>query len=115
MKLSGNKEFKLRNYEEAIYKYREAVGMCGNNHNDTKSKCYNNIGVCHKREENYEEAAKAFTKAIDLIENYVKARMFRAQCYSKIEKFDKSSADMKYLENLANELENKELLMRIQM
>jgi tetratricopeptide (TPR) repeat protein len=90
--------------------------MCGKNpdHENTKSKCFNNMGLAAMRLEEHKDGAEYFSSAIELIDNYVKARFNRAKCYSKIEEFEKSSADMKFLEELAKELNDGNLLIQVQ-
>ncbi|MEW5984891.1 MAG: tetratricopeptide repeat protein [Acidobacteriota bacterium] len=73
------------NFDEAIAKFNEAIGMVPNCFD-----CYYNIGYAETQKKAYEQAEAAFLKAIELKPDYVDAYNGLATVYNAQKKFDKA-------------------------
>jgi tetratricopeptide (TPR) repeat protein len=75
------------NYEEAVTKFNEALGI-----SDKCSECYYNIGVIYSQQKKYDDAETAFKKAIELKADYADAYNGLANVYNAQRKFDEAGA-----------------------
>jgi len=76
-----------QNYEEAIAKFNEAIGI-----SDVCSECYYNLGVVYSQQKKYDEAETAYKKAIEIKADYADAYNGLANVYNAQRKFDDAAA-----------------------
>lgn len=90
----GNEAFQQKNYKEAINVYSEALAE-----EDRKlptafsSIFYANRAAAHKNLQNFDDAIKDLSSAIDRNSSYVKAYIRRAQCYEELDLWEEVIKD----------------------
>ncbi|XP_027202035.2 tetratricopeptide repeat protein 1-like [Dermatophagoides pteronyssinus] len=104
LKLEGNQQFKLGNYEESIRFYLDSLDLCteqndDNNDNDNDRQTivilYSNLAAAKDHLQLYDEAIEYCDKALAINDSHSKAIIRRAQLYRKLDKLDESMADYK--------------------
>nr|XP_027202035.1 tetratricopeptide repeat protein 1-like [Dermatophagoides pteronyssinus] len=104
LKLEGNQQFKLGNYEKSIRFYLDSLDLCteqndDNNDNDNDRQTivilYSNLAAAKDHLQLYDEAIEYCDKALAINDSHSKAIIRRAQLYRKLDKLDESMADYK--------------------
>ncbi|CAD5119051.1 DgyrCDS7700 [Dimorphilus gyrociliatus] len=114
LKLEGNTHFKTSNWEEAIFSYTRALEICPLRYTSERSKCFSNRAACYIKQEDNEKALIDCSKALTLDENYVRARLRRANIYQNTDKLDDALEDyQKVLKLTPNDPEAREACMRL--
>ena len=84
---AGSDAVKAGDYDLAITKYTEAVGISP----DCKE-CYVNLGLAHSEKKQYAEAEAAFKKATEIDPNFADAYSGLASIYNAQKRFDEATA-----------------------
>ncbi|CAB3249857.1 unnamed protein product [Arctia plantaginis] len=108
-KEEGNEAFKMGRWQQALSLYNEALTIDPNNKIVNAKLYYNKATVCAKLNQ-IKEAVEACTAALELDENYVKALLRRAKCYSELCEFEEAVKDYEKLYKIDKSKENKQLL-----
>lgn len=104
LKMEGNQQFKLGNYEESVRFYLDSLDLCteqndDNNDNDNDRQTivilYSNLAAAKDHLQLYDEAIDYCDKALAINDSHSKAIIRRAQLYRKLDKLDESMADYK--------------------
>ncbi|KAA8916118.1 hypothetical protein TRICI_001769 [Trichomonascus ciferrii] len=107
LKEEGNELFKKGAYEEAKLKYEEALGECSEDEEKAlRAVCYGNLATCLFKLERYEESVERAGKALELDEEYIKARMRRAMANEKLDTWAALEAALEDLCKVRDQLEN---------
>lgn len=72
----GEAHFALGNYKEALESFEHAASM-SSTEDSTRAKMLNNIGVVHYQEEDFSEALKAFTSALEIQRQWLDGNLRR--------------------------------------
>lgn len=107
--VAGNEAFKMGRWQQALSLYNEALTVDRNNKIVNAKLYYNKATVCAKLNQ-IKEAIEACTAALELDENYVKALLRRAKCYSDLSEFEEAVKDYEKLYKIDKSKENKQLL-----
>ncbi|KAI8427685.1 hypothetical protein MSG28_002144 [Choristoneura fumiferana] len=108
-KEEGNEAFKMGRWQQALNLYKEALTI--DKHNKAvNAKLYFNIATVRSKLNQIKEAAEACTAALELDDNYVKALLRRAKCYTELEEFEEAVKDYERLYKIDKSKENKQLL-----
>ncbi len=75
------------NYDEAIAKFNEAIGVSAK-----CSECYYNLGVVYAQQKKYDDAETAYKQAIEIKADYADAYNGLANVYNAQRKFDDAAA-----------------------
>ncbi|XP_053607541.1 dnaJ homolog subfamily C member 7 [Plodia interpunctella] len=113
-KEEGNEAFKMGRWHQALNLYNEALNIDKNNKAVNAKLYFNKATVCSKLNQT-KEAADACTAALDLDENYVKALLRRAKCYTELGEFEEAVKDYERLYKIDKSKENKQLLQEAKM
>ncbi|KAJ0181746.1 hypothetical protein K1T71_002468 [Dendrolimus kikuchii] len=108
-KEEGNEAFKMGRWQQALNLYNEALKIDKNNKTVNAKLYFNKATVCAKLNQ-IKEAAEACTSALELDENYVKALLRRARCYTELGDFEEAVKDYEKLYKIDKSKENKQLL-----
>ncbi|GBP11843.1 DnaJ homolog subfamily C member 7 [Eumeta japonica] len=108
-KEEGNEAFKMGRWQQALNLYNEALLIDKNNKTVNAKLYFNKATVCSKLNQ-IREAADACTAALELDENYVKALLRRAKCYTEIGEYEDAVKDYERLYKIDKSKENKQLL-----
>ncbi|XP_047515372.1 dnaJ homolog subfamily C member 7 isoform X1 [Pieris napi] len=108
-KEEGNEAFKMGQWQQALHLYNEALTIDKNNRKVNAKLYFNKATVCAKLNQT-REAADACTAALELDENYVKALLRRAKCYTELGEFEEAVKDYERLYKIDKTKENKQLL-----
>ncbi|KAF9414575.1 hypothetical protein HW555_007582 [Spodoptera exigua] len=108
-KEEGNEAFKMGRWQQALSLYNEALTIDKNNKIVNAKLYFNKATVCAKLNQ-IKEAAEACTAALELDENYVKALLRRAKCYTELGEFEEAVKDYEKLYKIDKSKENKQLL-----
>ncbi|CAK1549792.1 unnamed protein product [Leptosia nina] len=108
-KEEGNEAFKMGRWQQALNLYNEALTIDQNNKKVNAKLYFNKATVCAKLNQ-IKEAAEACTAALELDENYVKALLRRAKCYTELGEFEEAVKDYEKLYKIDKSKENKQLL-----
>lgn len=95
-KTTGNKYYKLKQYDEALYEYTMAIKYCPLQDDKDKefmSIFYGNRAACHIALEEWQDALDECTKSIEYNDQYIKAYWRRAKSCEKLEKYYDAKAD----------------------
>ncbi|XP_068625993.1 tetratricopeptide repeat protein 1 [Battus philenor] len=95
LKIAGNDDFKIGEYEKCLEKYTEGLRICPLQFTQQRSILYCNRSAAKMKLEKYKQAIKDCNKAIELDDKYLKAYYRRAQSYEATEKLDECLADYK--------------------
>lgn len=96
-------------WQQALNLYNEALTV--DKHNKAvNAKLYFNIATVRSKLNQIKEAAEACTAALELDDNYVKALLRRAKCYTELEEFEEAVKDYERLYKIDKSKENKQLL-----
>ncbi|VVC91880.1 unnamed protein product [Leptidea sinapis] len=79
-----NEAFKMGRWQQALNLYNEALKIDKTNRKVNAKLYFNKATVCAKLNQT-QEAANACTAALELDENYVKAILRRAKCYTELD------------------------------
>ncbi|XP_064630190.1 tetratricopeptide repeat protein 1-like isoform X2 [Lineus longissimus] len=93
LKTSGNELFKQGCIEEAKEQYTAALALCPTCFPKERSIMYSNRAACRMRDEEYEDAIKDCSKAMELNPGYLKCILRRAELHEKTEKLDEALVD----------------------
>mgnify|MGYP002717117547 FL=1 len=99
LKIEGNQQFKLGNYEEAIRFYLNGLDIClahdqdDDDNRQTMVILYSNLAAAKDHLQLYDEAIEYCDKALAINDSHSKALIRRAQLYRKTDKLDESVAD----------------------
>lgn len=96
-------------WQQALNLYNEALTIDKNNKTVNAKLYFNKATVCAKLNQ-IKEAAEACTAALELDENYIKALLRRAKCYTELGEFEEAVKDYKKLYKIDKNKENKQLL-----
>lgn len=96
-------------WQQALNLYKEALEVDKNNKTVNAKLYYNKATVCAKMNQT-KEAAEACSAALDLDENYVKALLRRAKCYSELGEHEDAVKDYERLLKIDKNKEHKQLL-----
>lgn len=113
-KEEGNEAFKMGRWAQALNLYNEALHIDKNNKAVNAKLYFNKATVCAKLNQT-KEAADACTKALELDENYVKALLRRAKCYTELGEFEDAVKDYEKLYKIDKSKENKILLQNAKL
>ncbi|CAH0726604.1 unnamed protein product, partial [Brenthis ino] len=108
-KEEGNEAFKMGRWQQALTLYNEALTVDKNNRKVNAKLYFNKATVCSKMNQ-IKEAAEACTAALELDENYVKALLRRAKCYTELGEFEDAVKDYEKLYKIDKSKTNKQLL-----
>ncbi|KAL4715100.1 hypothetical protein ACJJTC_012147 [Scirpophaga incertulas] len=108
-KEEGNEAFKMGRWQQALNLYNEALKVDPVNKTVNAKLYFNKATVCAKLNQ-VKEAAEACTAALALDENYVKALLRRAKCYTELGEFEEAVKDYERLYKIDKSKENKQLL-----
>lgn len=108
-KEEGNEAFKMGRWPQALSLYNEALSIDPKNKIVNAKLYFNKATVCAKLNQT-KEAAEACTAALELDENYVKALLRRAKCYTELGEFEAAVKDYEKLYKIDRSKENKQLL-----
>ncbi|KPJ11757.1 DnaJ-like subfamily C member 7 [Papilio machaon] len=108
-KEEGNEAFKMGRWQQALKLYNEALEVDKNNKTVNAKLYYNKATVCAKLNQ-IKEAAEACTAALELDENYVKALLRRAKCYTELGEHEDAVKDYERLLKIDKTKEHKQLL-----
>ncbi|KAL0849073.1 hypothetical protein ABMA28_013435 [Loxostege sticticalis] len=108
-KEEGNEAFKMGRWQQALTLYNEALTVDKNNKTVNAKLYFNKATVCAKLNQ-IKEAAEACTAALELDENYVKALLRRAKCYTELGDYEEAVKDYEKLYKIDKSKENKQLL-----
>ncbi|KAK9764851.1 hypothetical protein K7432_007320 [Basidiobolus ranarum] len=103
-KATGNQLFATGEYENAIEKYNQALGICPEERPTLRALFYGNIAASYMKLERWDDAVHACDSALELDSTYIKALVRRAQANEKIGKYLALSSaleDYKKLNDLA--------------
>lgn len=96
-------------WQQALTLYNEALTVDKNNKTVNAKLYFNKATVCAKLNQ-IKEAAEACTAALELDENYVKALLRRAKCYTELGDYEEAVKDYEKLYKIDKSKENKQLL-----
>ncbi|XP_063376111.1 dnaJ homolog subfamily C member 7 [Cydia fagiglandana] len=113
-KEEGNEAFKMGRWQQALTLYNEALTIDKNNRAVNAKLYFNKATVCAKLNQ-IKEAAEACTAALELDENYVKALLRRAKCYTELGEFEEAVKDYERLYKIDKSKENKMLLQEAKL
>lgn len=99
LKDGGNLAFKEQRWDDALDCYTKAIGLVAEDNKDRAIYLKNRAATLLKLEQ-YEEAARDCTKALEVAPNDPKALFRRCQAYEALEKIDCAYADAKEVHNL---------------
>ncbi|XP_026737789.1 dnaJ homolog subfamily C member 7 [Trichoplusia ni] len=108
-KEEGNEAFKMGRWQQALSLYNEALTIDKNNKIVNAKLYFNKATVCAKLNQ-IKEAAEACTAALELDENYMKALLRRAKCYTELGDYEEAVKDYEKLYKIDKSKENKQLL-----
>ncbi|XP_050675516.1 dnaJ homolog subfamily C member 7 [Leptidea sinapis] len=108
-KEEGNEAFKMGRWQQALNLYNEALKIDKTNRKVNAKLYFNKATVCAKLNQT-QEAANACTAALELDENYVKAILRRAKCYTELGEFEEAVKDYERLYKIDKSKINKQLL-----
>ncbi|XP_041976912.1 dnaJ homolog subfamily C member 7 [Aricia agestis] len=108
-KEEGNEAFKMGQWQQALKLYNEALSIDNNNKKVNAKLYYNKATVCSKLNQT-KEAADACTAALELDENYIKALLRRAKCYTELGEYEEAVKDYEKLNKIDKSKEHKHLL-----
>ncbi|XP_026757407.1 dnaJ homolog subfamily C member 7 [Galleria mellonella] len=108
-KEEGNEAFKMGRWQQALNLYNEALNIDKNNRAVNAKLYFNKATVCAKLNQT-KEAAEACTAALNLDENYVKALLRRAKCYTELGDYEDAVKDYERLYKIDKSKENKQFL-----
>ncbi|CAH2988614.1 unnamed protein product [Chilo suppressalis] len=108
-KEEGNEAFKMGRWQQALTLYNEALTVDKKNKTVNAKLYFNKATVCAKLNQ-IKEAAEACTAALELDENYVKALLRRAKCYTDLGEHEEAVKDYERLYKIDKSKENKQLL-----
>lgn len=96
-------------WQQALNLYNEALTIDKNNKTVNAKLYFNKATVCSKLNQ-IKDAAEACTAALELDENYVKALLRRAKCYTELGEYEDAVKDYERLYKIDKSKENKQLL-----
>ncbi|XP_064466243.1 dnaJ homolog subfamily C member 7-like isoform X5 [Ornithodoros turicata] len=108
-KEEGNEAFKNGKYQAAYDIYTAALAIDPNN-KLTNAKLYCNRATACSKINKLNQAVDDCTAAIKLDENYIKAYMRRAKCYTDLEMYEEAVRDYEHIFRKDRSRENKKLL-----
>lgn len=101
-------------WQQALELYNEALTIDKNNKAVNAKLYFNKATVCSKLNQT-KDAVEACTRALELDENYVKALLRRAKCYTELGEFEEAVKDYERLYKIDKSKENKQLLHEAKM
>lgn len=101
-------------WQQALTLYNDALTIDKNNKAVNAKLYFNKATVCSKLNQ-IKEAADACTAALELDENYVKALLRRAKCYSDLGEYEDAVRDYERLYKIDKSKENKQLLQEAKL
>lgn len=108
-KEEGNEAFKAGRWAQALQLYNEALTVDKTNKAVNAKLFFNKATVCARLKQT-KEAADACTAALELDENYVKALLRRAKCYTELGEYEEAVRDYEKLLKIDKCKEHKQLL-----
>lgn len=96
-------------WQQALNLYNEALEIDKNNRTVNAKLYFNKATVCVKLNQ-IKEAAEACTAALELDDNYVKALLRRAKCYSELGEHEEAVKDYERLYKIDKSKDTKHLL-----
>lgn len=96
-------------WQEALNLYNEALTIDKTNKKVNAKLYFNKATVCSKLNQT-KQAAEACTAALELDENYIKALLRRAKCYTELGEYEDAVKDYERLYKIDKSKENKQLL-----
>lgn len=113
-KEEGNEAFKMGRWQQALALYNEALTIDKNNRTVNAKLHFNKATVCAKLNM-LNETAEACTAALELDENYVKALLRRAKCYTELGEYEEAVKDYERLYKIDKSKQTKQLLHEAKM
>jgi len=99
LKDAGNEAFKAQRWEDALECYTKAIKLVDEENKD-KAVFLKNRAATHLKLEQYEDAVRDCTSALEICPNDPKALFRRAQGYEAMDKIDSAYSDAKEVHNL---------------
>lgn len=110
----GNEAYKNCRFQEALNLYTEALAVDPLN-KKTNAKLYFNRATVLSRLNKVSEAASDCTSALALDENYLKALLRRAKCYTDLGEYEEAVRDYERICKIDKSRENKRLLQEAKL
>ena len=95
LKQAGRDLFFQKKYLEASEKFEESLAFCPPGKVEDKVKLLSNLSICMMKLGQYQNAVAYCNDALDLDENWSKARYNRAESSFKLGRYDKALEDLK--------------------
>ena len=113
LKEIGKKLFFERKYLESSEKFEESLAFCPPEEVSDKVKLLSNLSICMMKLEQYQNAVGYCNDALELDENWSKARYNRAESCFKLKRYDKALEDLKRVFKERPDLRNDQMMMVI--